>query len=173
MYIGRRNEVNKLGAVIVTNNGFVIGGEYLEHSPKGTTWKDHKYIKKENGRYVYPSTQGAVGKTVGEQISKNVEDTIADTHRKMIQSGSKKAEELGYAYIGDYLSRSRVLDKNGELSKEWDELRETGNEYVNREGRVLKVPRNAKLVSTFKSKKIGTDEVKKYNPYFRKNWKNY
>lgn len=23
------------------------------HSPKGTTWKDHKYFKKENGKYYY------------------------------------------------------------------------------------------------------------------------
>lgn len=27
----------------------------LEHSYKGTTWKKHKYIRKENGRYYYPS----------------------------------------------------------------------------------------------------------------------
>lgn len=25
----------------------------LQHSAKGTTWKSHKYIKKENGRYYY------------------------------------------------------------------------------------------------------------------------
>lgn len=28
----------------------------LSHSAKGSTWKNHKYIKKENGRYIYPST---------------------------------------------------------------------------------------------------------------------
>lgn len=28
----------------------------LMHSPKGTTWKNHKYIKKENGRYIYPTS---------------------------------------------------------------------------------------------------------------------
>ena len=27
--------------------------DYLAHSAKGTTWKDHKYIRKENGRYIY------------------------------------------------------------------------------------------------------------------------
>lgn len=26
---------------------------HLSHSYKGTTWKDHKYIKKEDGRYYY------------------------------------------------------------------------------------------------------------------------
>lgn len=30
--------------------------DYLSHSAKGTTWKKHKYIRKENGRYIYPST---------------------------------------------------------------------------------------------------------------------
>lgn len=49
-----------MSAVIVTNNGFVIGGDHLEHSPKGTTWKDHKYIKKVNGRYVYPAAKSAI-----------------------------------------------------------------------------------------------------------------
>lgn len=28
--------------------------DYLEHSVKGQTWKNHKYIRKENGRYIYP-----------------------------------------------------------------------------------------------------------------------
>lgn len=28
---------------------------YFSHSAKGTTWGKHKYIRKENGRYVYPS----------------------------------------------------------------------------------------------------------------------
>lgn len=30
---------------------------YLEHSQKGSTWKDHKYIDIINGRYIYPATQ--------------------------------------------------------------------------------------------------------------------
>lgn len=35
----------------------MITGNHLQHSPKGTTWKDHKYIKKVNGRYVYPDVK--------------------------------------------------------------------------------------------------------------------
>lgn len=30
------------------------GVEELMHSAKGTTWKNHKYLKKVNGRYIYP-----------------------------------------------------------------------------------------------------------------------
>ena len=34
--------------------GSLFSTNFLEHSYKGTEWKDHKYIKKENGRYYYP-----------------------------------------------------------------------------------------------------------------------
>ena len=34
---------------------FGMTGKYLVHSAKGTSWekKDHKYIRKENGKYYY------------------------------------------------------------------------------------------------------------------------
>lgn len=38
------------------------GDEYLAHSAKGSTWKDHKYIKKEGDRYYYADTKGKVTK---------------------------------------------------------------------------------------------------------------
>lgn len=31
----------------------------LMHSYKGTTWKEHKYIKKDGSRYVYPKEYGS------------------------------------------------------------------------------------------------------------------
>lgn len=36
----------------------LFSANFLEHSYKGTEWKDHKYIKKENGRYYYPNESG-------------------------------------------------------------------------------------------------------------------
>lgn len=40
---------------------------YLQHSAKGSHWKNHKYVRVENGRYIYPedlarSTTGRYGK---------------------------------------------------------------------------------------------------------------
>ncbi len=35
----------------------------IQHSAKGSTWKEHKYIRKENGRYIYPDDDGDVGLT--------------------------------------------------------------------------------------------------------------
>lgn len=37
---------------------YTINGEII-HSAKGSTWKKHKYYKKENGRYYYINDQGA------------------------------------------------------------------------------------------------------------------
>lgn len=46
---------------------YLVDVNDLLHSPKGTTWKDHKYIKKENGRYIYPGQKtGASVSMVGE-----------------------------------------------------------------------------------------------------------
>lgn len=40
------------------------GEEELMHSAKGTTWKNHKYIKKVGNRYIYPNTK-KVGAKIG------------------------------------------------------------------------------------------------------------
>lgn len=36
--------------------------DYLMHSVKGSTWKDHKYVRIENGRYIYPEDSHNSGK---------------------------------------------------------------------------------------------------------------
>lgn len=38
---------------------------YLIHSAKGTEWKDHKYISKDNGRYVYKTKAKTVDDVTG------------------------------------------------------------------------------------------------------------
>lgn len=31
-----------------------IASQHIEHSAKGSTWEDHKYIKRIDGTYYYP-----------------------------------------------------------------------------------------------------------------------
>lgn len=38
----------------------------LSHSAKGSHWKDHKYIRIENGRYIYDSNKGTIKETPEE-----------------------------------------------------------------------------------------------------------
>lgn len=56
---------------------FVIGsGQHLEHSAKGSTWENHKYIKRIDGTYYYPdSYEGGRHLPDGE---KGNEDTDKD-----------------------------------------------------------------------------------------------
>lgn len=45
----------------------------LTHSPKGTTWKNHKYLRKEGGRYVY--SEGKTTKLSSMKKRKNSNST--------------------------------------------------------------------------------------------------
>lgn len=41
----------------------------LEHSYRGTTWKNHKYIRKENKRYIYSKTTKSAKNTGSAAIA--------------------------------------------------------------------------------------------------------
>lgn len=64
------------------------GDEYLAHSAKGSTWKDHKYIKKEGGRYYYADEKGNKGGKV------NTGDfTASDGPAYMLDEGDQEYME--------------------------------------------------------------------------------
>lgn len=52
--------------------------EALEHSFKGTTWKEHKYIRKENGRYIYPPDAEGEGKDSTPGMKKSLKSRIVN-----------------------------------------------------------------------------------------------
>lgn len=60
---------------------------YLEHSAKGSTWKKHKYIKKENGHYVYPV------KDSGDP-NHYTNASIYDTRKRMVDYRNKKKQAV-------------------------------------------------------------------------------
>lgn len=67
---------------------FSSGDEYLAHSAKGSTWNNHKYIKKENGRYYYADEKGNKGGKV------NTGDfTASDGPAYMLDEGDKEYME--------------------------------------------------------------------------------
>lgn len=47
----------------------------ISHSAKGGTWADHKYIRKENGHYIYPGDLPTNKATTGGNV---IEDTISE-----------------------------------------------------------------------------------------------
>lgn len=75
----------------------VAQGDDLIHSAKGTTWKKHKYIRIENGRYIYPNDKREKENTSKKQsrlIGKTGSDVVAN---RMIQQEEKEFLEKRYS----------------------------------------------------------------------------
>ena len=58
----------------------------LSHSAKGSTWKDHKYIKKENGRYYYKNETTKGGGEIIENPLLDEEYMNSTKYKKTIDS---------------------------------------------------------------------------------------
>lgn len=68
----------------------------LMHSPKGTTWKKHKYIRKEEKRYIYKELQNkihSVAQDIRDDI-KESEQSLTDLYRESKDLGQKASEPL-------------------------------------------------------------------------------
>lgn len=52
--------------------------ETLEHSFKGTEWAKHKYIRKENGKYIYPPDAEGEGKDSTAGMKKSLKSRIVN-----------------------------------------------------------------------------------------------
>lgn len=50
----------------------------LIHSPKGTTWKNHKYIRKEEKRYIYKELQNKI-----HSVARNIRDDIKESEQSL------------------------------------------------------------------------------------------
>lgn len=55
---------------------------YIIHSAKGSTWEDHKYVKRIDGTYYYPS-----GYTKGRTV-----DSLSDSEKKQVEENGPKSE---------------------------------------------------------------------------------
>lgn len=56
---------------------------YIIHSAKGSTWEDHKYVKRIDGTYYYPS-----GYTKGRTV-----DSLSDSEKKQVEENGPKSED--------------------------------------------------------------------------------
>lgn len=111
----------------------------LKHSAKGTTWGEHKYIRKEGNRYIYPED---VKKSANDNIEKqkelNEENTENDTrYEKALNDYLKTiSKDLNVYTITEY--EHEKLYKNDPKYKELSDLFD--EEYY----RVSEAKQNAK-----------------------------
>jgi hypothetical protein len=152
-----------------------IGLQMLAHSAKGTTWKDHKYIKRIDGTYYYPDSYEG-GRHLDNDSSEEVEnessftlssDEITALANEVIQgnfgNGDERKEALGEHYqeiqnrVNELLSQSSGSTK---LSSASSETVSSGTEAV--EEAVTKI-------SSSSSTKKGLDMETVYSVYRKSN----
>lgn len=117
-------------------SGFYIDREgHIKHSAKGSEWKKHKYIKKENGVYYYPiSYKGGrhlvnsfkqidelheKNKKESELLSKGDEKKIQEYENKLIteffNAENEADKKMAEAKINSFSQKQE--DANSELSQ--------------------------------------------------------
>lgn len=88
---------------------FSGGSTLIIHSAKGSTWKDHKYIKKIDGTYYYPKDYKGGGRKIGSSDKEGILSQLEDI------TGMKRE------YLSELYEVSR---KQGYKSDEYKELLE-------------------------------------------------
>lgn len=94
----------------------------LMHSPKGTTWKKHKYIRKEEKRYIYKELQNkihSVARNIRDDI-KESEQSLTDLYKESKEPAKEAAkplfdignEAIKMVFSKDWLVKSYEISSN-------------------------------------------------------------
>ena len=99
---------------------FIFGtSQHLEHSAKGTTWKDHIYIKRIDGTYYYPDSYEG-----GRHLPDGEKDTESSKSKDSSESGDtiSKLEDMTGMTRESLLELRDLSRKNGYDSDEFKEM---------------------------------------------------
>ena len=86
---------------------------YLQHSAKGTTWGDHKYIAIENGRYIYPEDVkrfGGAGRPRGRQRNITGTATVFKQNKGVAGYGNVSSSNAAYDRFKNRSSSQKMID---------------------------------------------------------------
>lgn len=122
---------------------------YIAHSYKGTSWKKHKYIRKEGERYFYKQDKNGyiydadkdewINKKTGETASDKEVEKIEMT-RDIVESGKKACDDFGDTLfwlangyykdeagpnVGDVIKQIKGEENWFTYNKLWDTVRES------------------------------------------------
>lgn len=120
----------------------VYPGFYLEHSAKGSTWENHKYIKRINGTYYYPDNyEGGRHLPDGEKSKDSEDETLSkdDIISKIEDMTGMKREYITKLYN---LSRDEKGYDSEEFKSLLSDLSEGDEDQANRMIDLLKKGRS-------------------------------
>lgn len=145
---------------MVTYNDYWI----LCHSFKGTTWKNHKYIRKEGGRYIYPDRFKSYGTFASESYGVRPEN---DQNNKSYLWYKKPN---GFVLRSEYTNSDHEdfakNDKVGARTYRFEDYDQIKNRYKKQSSKLYKAKLKIsaalgkiknKLIKNFKSEKYDWD----------------
>lgn len=94
--------------------------DYLAHSAKGSEWKNHKYIKKSDGKYYYPDSYKG-GRHINKAkwsgwLSSNKQNGTLPTEKdKKMTEAQKKSDELELKELKE-MERTDTINKLSDLT---------------------------------------------------------
>lgn len=74
---------------------------YLAHSAKGTTWGNHRYIRIENGRYIYPEDLNKGGNGVTRSNRPRGRQVLHEQYVEPKNQPKKKGQGLGLGVMSN------------------------------------------------------------------------
>lgn len=101
----------------------------LSHSSKGSSWKDHKYIRKEGNKYIYAdspensSDQENKNQTSTEEVKENTDKQKTDENNKESFDLEEMANKVIRGEFGNGADRKELLgDSYAEIQKRVNEI---------------------------------------------------
>lgn len=89
---------------------------YIKHSAKGREWSEHKYIRKENGRYIYKEGQQSKPIQYGEELNDlTPEQAIkySKLTRTLVNLGMEYIHQHYFSYKNKHISFNKIINLNG------------------------------------------------------------
>lgn len=104
----------------------VTSDQHLEHSAKGSTWENHKYIKRIDGTYYYPDNYEG-GRHLSDGESSDSDKETSDSNISKLELSETDIENLAKEVIrgnfGNGEERKDLLSENyAEIQKRVNEL---------------------------------------------------
>lgn len=105
----------------------------LRHSAKGSTWEDHKYIKRIDGTYYYPdSYEGGRHLPDGEQKTSDKEDSSEETKREKLDLTSEDIDRIAQEVIRGNFGNGQ--DRKDLLGENYQEIQDRVNQILRGSG---------------------------------------
>lgn len=105
----------------------------LRHSAKGSTWEEHKYIKRIDGTYYYPdSYEGGRHLPDGEKGSSDTKETSEETKREKLDLTGDDIEKLALEVIRGNFGNGQ--DRKDLLGENYQEIQDRVNQIMKGSG---------------------------------------